>query len=119
VARLADGYIGGAVPAPMVAPSFDAVRAIWTEAGRAGSPRLVAVAYYAFDDIDQGRANVWGYYSSAGDQFAGLLTGNVSHGADGVKATIAAFDEIGADELIFNPAVSDPAEIDRLAEVVL
>jgi alkanesulfonate monooxygenase SsuD/methylene tetrahydromethanopterin reductase-like flavin-dependent oxidoreductase (luciferase family) len=119
VARLADGYIGGAVPASMVSPSFDAVRARWKDAGRTCAPRLVALAYYAFDDIDAGRANIQDYYSSAGEQFAGLMTGNISHGAGGVRATMKAFEEIGADELIFSPAVSDPAEIDRLAEVVL
>jgi alkanesulfonate monooxygenase SsuD/methylene tetrahydromethanopterin reductase-like flavin-dependent oxidoreductase (luciferase family) len=119
VARLADGYIGGAVPAPMVSPSFDAVRAKWKDAGRAGSPRLAAIAYYAFGDIDQGRANVWDYYKNAGDQMAGLLTDSVCHGVDGVRATMTAFEEIGADELIFSPAVTDPAEIDRLAEAVL
>jgi hypothetical protein len=43
------------------------------------------------------------------------MTGNISHGAGGVRATREAFEEIGADELIFSPAVSDPAEIDRLA----
>jgi hypothetical protein len=36
-----------------------------------------------------------------------------------VEATVKAFEEIGADELILGPTVSDPAEIDRLAEVVL
>lgn len=118
VARLAEGYIAGAVPASMVSPSFDGVRARWKEAGRAGSPRLVALAYYAFDDIDQARANVWHYYSGAGEQFAGLVTGHISHGADGVGTTMTAFEEIGADELIFLPTVSDRAEIDRLAEVV-
>jgi len=101
VARLVDGYIAGGIPAPMVAPSFDAVRAGWKDAGRAGSPRLVAVAYYTIGDIDKGRANVWDYYSSGGEQFAGLMTESISHGADGVKATMAAFEEIGADELIF------------------
>jgi alkanesulfonate monooxygenase SsuD/methylene tetrahydromethanopterin reductase-like flavin-dependent oxidoreductase (luciferase family) len=119
VARLADGYIAGGFPAPMISPSFDAVRARWKDAGRAGSPRLVAVAYYVIGDIDKGRANVWDYYSSAGEQFAGLMTGSISHRADGVKATAAAFEEIGADELIFAPAVSDPAEIDRLAQAAL
>jgi hypothetical protein len=36
--------IGGAVPASMVFPSFDAVRARWKDAGRTGAPRLVALA---------------------------------------------------------------------------
>jgi len=110
--------VGPAYPAVLLAKEA-ANRARWKDAGRTGAPRLVALAYYAFDDIDAGRANIHDYCSSAGEQFAGLMTGNISHGADGVRATMKAFEEIGADELIFSPAVSDPAEIGRLAEAVL
>lgn len=50
-----EGYIGGSVPAPMVAPSYDAARDAWCRAGRDGSPRLVALVYYALGDGEQGR----------------------------------------------------------------
>ncbi|MFI6340491.1 LLM class flavin-dependent oxidoreductase [Streptomyces sp. NPDC050535] len=119
VARSADGYIAGSVPASMVKPAFDGVRAAWVAAGREGSPRLVAIAYYAFADADAGRANVHDYYSSAGADIAAFISSGVSVGAEAVKATVASFEEIGADELILNPVISDVDEISRLAEVVL
>ena len=50
----------------MVAPLFDGTRAVWDEAGREGPPRLVAIAYFALGDPEQGRGNVWDYYSISG-----------------------------------------------------
>ena len=117
-AKWGTGYIGGSVPAPMVAPSFEAYRAAWAEAGRAGEPRLVALAYFALGDGDKGRANVHDYYSVAGE-FADLVSGNVSVDADKVKETVASFEAIGATDLIFNPGVGDLDEIARLADIVL
>src|SRR5688572_29052149 len=40
------GYIAASVPAPMAASGFESARAAWQEAGKAGEPRLVAVAYF-------------------------------------------------------------------------
>ena len=36
-----------------------------------------------------------------------------------IKEVIAAFAEIGLDELILDPTVSDPAQVEMLAEVAL
>src|SRR5437588_473036 len=63
MAKWGQGYVGGSMPASMVAQAFDGARAAWKDAGREGAPRLVAVAYFAFADGDQGRANVHDYYS--------------------------------------------------------
>lgn len=119
VARAGDGCVGATVPAPMVAPVFESVRAAWREAGREGSPRLVAIAYFAFGDIDAARANVYDYYIALGDETADLGAAGVSAGADAVRATIDSFAEIGADELIFHPALDGLDEMARLAEVAL
>jgi putative N-acetylmannosamine-6-phosphate epimerase len=48
-----------------------------------------------------------------------VITEGVAAGPAQVKETVAAFADIGADELIFNPAVGDPEEITRLADIVL
>jgi alkanesulfonate monooxygenase SsuD/methylene tetrahydromethanopterin reductase-like flavin-dependent oxidoreductase (luciferase family) len=119
VARWGTGYIGLSLPAPMVAPAFEATRTAWAEAGREGSPRLVAIAYFALGDTGQGQANVWDYYSISGDEVANLVTGAMAAGPGLVKETVAAFADIGADELILNPGVGDLEEITRLADIVL
>jgi hypothetical protein len=49
---------------------------------------------------------------------AGAMTGGLSADAAGVRATVAAWAELGADELIFNPALDDTGEVTRLADIV-
>jgi alkanesulfonate monooxygenase SsuD/methylene tetrahydromethanopterin reductase-like flavin-dependent oxidoreductase (luciferase family) len=119
MARWGIGYVGASLPTAMVAPTFDAARAAWAEAGRERSPHLVAIAYFALRDTEQGRSNVWDYYSISGDEVARLITGAVAAGPGPVKDTVAAFADIGADELILNPTVGDLEEITRLADLVL
>jgi alkanesulfonate monooxygenase SsuD/methylene tetrahydromethanopterin reductase-like flavin-dependent oxidoreductase (luciferase family) len=119
VARWGEGYIGASLPASMVAPAFQGAVTAWKTAGRVGTPRLVAIAYYALGDIDKGRSNVCDYYSSAGDEVVRLITGGVLAGPIGVKAGLKEFAEIGADEVILNPTLDDLDEIERLADVVL
>jgi alkanesulfonate monooxygenase SsuD/methylene tetrahydromethanopterin reductase-like flavin-dependent oxidoreductase (luciferase family) len=119
VARWGIGYVGASVPAPVVEQAFEAARAAWARARRGGSPYLVAIAYFALGDTDQGHSNLWDYYSISGHAVARLITGGVAAGPAEVKETVAAFADIGADELILNPTVGDPEEITRLAEIVL
>jgi hypothetical protein len=84
-----------------------------------GHPYLVAVAYFALGDTEQGQANVWDYYNISGDEIARLITNGVAAGPARVRDTVAAFADIGADELILNPTVGDLEEITRLADIVL
>ncbi|MTD59015.1 LLM class flavin-dependent oxidoreductase [Amycolatopsis pithecellobii] len=116
MARWGIGYIGGAGPAAMLAPVFEQARAAWTEAGREGSPRLVAIAYFTLGDPDSGRANILDFY--AGSDFAELSVQAASFSPDAIKTIVAQWEEVGADELILFPWTPDLAEIDRLAEVV-
>ena len=118
VARWGEGYIGGSVPAPMVAPSFDAARDAWSRAGRDGSPRLVALVYYALGDGEQGRKNVHDYYSGFGD-FANLVASGVCDTPEKVREAISSFGDIGADDIILNTATDDVDDVKRLADIVL
>jgi alkanesulfonate monooxygenase SsuD/methylene tetrahydromethanopterin reductase-like flavin-dependent oxidoreductase (luciferase family) len=118
VARWGVGYVGAPVPPSRVAPAFDAARAAWATAGREGSPYLAAVAHFALGDTEWGRANVWDYYHITGAKGAARIAKEVATGPGEVKDTVAAFADIGADELIFLPTVGDPEEITRLADIV-
>ncbi|HEY6493935.1 MAG TPA: LLM class flavin-dependent oxidoreductase [Trebonia sp.] len=119
MARWGQGYIGASFPAAMVAGSFDAARDAWKKAGREGSPRLVAIAYYAFGDPEKGRANIYDYYSVGGDEIATMVSSGVHDSTQSLKEVVNAYEDLGADELIFNPALDDINEVSRLAEVVL
>jgi alkanesulfonate monooxygenase SsuD/methylene tetrahydromethanopterin reductase-like flavin-dependent oxidoreductase (luciferase family) len=118
MARWGEGYIGGSMPAPMIAPTFDAARDAWQRAGREGSPWLVALAYYALGDSDAGKRNVYDYYSVSGE-LANVAAGAVCDSAATVRAAISSFADIGADEIIFNTGTDDQQDIARLAEIVI
>jgi alkanesulfonate monooxygenase SsuD/methylene tetrahydromethanopterin reductase-like flavin-dependent oxidoreductase (luciferase family) len=119
MAREGAGYIGGTLPAAMVAEAFDGAKAAWRDAGRSGSPWLVAVAYFALSEVDKGRAGVRDYYSFLGNDMANGAGAGVHGSPDTVKTAVTAFAEIGADELILAPTIDDVDEVTRLAEVVL
>ena len=119
MARWGQGYIGATFPPEVVADHFDAARDAWRKAGREGSPRLVAVAYFALDDTDESRGNIYDYYSNFGDEAAKAIAAGVRCGARAVKDAVSAFADLGADELIFSPARADLGEVSWLAEAVL
>jgi alkanesulfonate monooxygenase SsuD/methylene tetrahydromethanopterin reductase-like flavin-dependent oxidoreductase (luciferase family) len=119
MARWGEGYIGGSLPPPAVAPTFDAARDAWQRAGREGSPWLVALSYFALGDPEAGKANIYDYYIGAGEEFATMIAGAVCTTPAELKAVLSAYGDLGADEIMFNSATDDPDEIARLADVVL
>jgi alkanesulfonate monooxygenase SsuD/methylene tetrahydromethanopterin reductase-like flavin-dependent oxidoreductase (luciferase family) len=119
ITKWGEGYVAGALPADMVAPMFESARQAWRDAGRDGSPRLVAIGHFAFGDVSAARRNVSNYYQATGAEFAEAQATRVSVGRDGVKSAVATFEALGADELILHPAVPVLDEIEALAKAVL
>jgi alkanesulfonate monooxygenase SsuD/methylene tetrahydromethanopterin reductase-like flavin-dependent oxidoreductase (luciferase family) len=118
MARWGEGYISPSVPASMVGPMFDGARAAWQEAGREGSPRLVGVSYVTLGDKDLGRSNIQDYYSVS-PQFVDVVLSGISDTAEKVRDTMKQYEDLGADEVIFNVGTDDLSEVAKLAEVVL
>ncbi|WP_225625877.1 LLM class flavin-dependent oxidoreductase [Streptomyces werraensis] len=120
-AREGEGFIGPSVPAPMAGPSFDAARAAWSAAGRTSPPRLVALAYFGFGDVERSRAAVQDFYAShtltAG--LAETVAGGVAVGAAEIRHTVAAYQDMGVDDLIFLPSADDLDALTQLADCVL
>lgn len=118
MAKWGVGYVGGSVPPGMVAGAFEQARAAWREAGREGEPRLVAITYFALGEPDTGREKVRDYYSTIGDG-ADFIASGVRTTPEAVRDAVKDFADIGADELIFNPATDELDDIARLADLVL
>jgi alkanesulfonate monooxygenase SsuD/methylene tetrahydromethanopterin reductase-like flavin-dependent oxidoreductase (luciferase family) len=118
MAKWGAGYIVPGLPAADAAGFFEQARTAWREAGRTEEQRLVAGAYFALGDPDQGRANVLDYYTGMGD-YADLAASRLSGDADAVRATIAAFAAIGTTQLMLVPATDDLDDIERLADIAL
>jgi hypothetical protein len=73
----------------------------------------------AIGDVERARMNIYDYYSVAGEDRATATAEGVSGGPDAIRTTVAAFRDLGADELILNPGTDDLDEVSRIAEVVL
>lgn len=118
VARWGDGFLAAAPPA-WAAGLFDTARSFWRQYDRAGRPRIVAqlnVALGPDDVIDDARSAMHAYYAFTGTpdrMAAGLLTTPAA-----VRAAMAAFADLGADEVILYCHALDPDQVARLADVV-
>jgi alkanesulfonate monooxygenase SsuD/methylene tetrahydromethanopterin reductase-like flavin-dependent oxidoreductase (luciferase family) len=114
------GWTAGGVPPQMVAPFVERVRAAWRDAGREGAPRIVALNYFGLGDTeDQSRGYLLDYYGFLGPEMAAMIAGSAHRSPESIKEAIAAFREAGVDELILDPTVSDPAQVDLLAKAAL
>lgn len=119
VARWGDGFLGAALPPAYMDRMFRDVETAWEKYGREGRPKLVAqasVALGAPSVVADARANLLRYYEFTGRaeyMAEGLLTT-----PDAIRAAVAGYAGIGADEVILYCWAADPDQVARLAEAV-
>jgi alkanesulfonate monooxygenase SsuD/methylene tetrahydromethanopterin reductase-like flavin-dependent oxidoreductase (luciferase family) len=114
------GWTAGGLPPEAAAPLVERVRAAWREAGREGTPRIVALTYFSLGDTEEAsRAYLLDYYAPMGRETAEMIAGSAHRSPEAVKEVIAGFAEIGVDELVLDPTVGDPGQVDLLAEAAL
>jgi len=95
------------------------VRDAWRDAGREGAPRILALNYFSLGDTEErSRAYLRDYYGIFGPETAEMIAGSAHRSPEAIRDAIAAFEAAGVDELILDPTVPDPAQVDLLAEVV-
>lgn len=114
------GWTAGGLPPQAVAPLVDKVRSAWSESGRDGEARVVALAYFSMGDTEEeSRRYLLDYYNPMGSEIAEMIAGSALRSADAISGAVEAFAQVGVDELILDPTVSDPDQVDALAGVVL
>lgn len=118
MARWGVGYIAPSAHAQYAEAGFNAARAAWHAEGRDGEPRLTALAYFVLGDADEGRRDVYDYYSVLGEDLAKSVTDQVLTTPDEIRRAIADCSDLGADQVILNPTRSDLSEVHRLADVI-
>ncbi len=120
VCEFGSGWTAGGLPPDVVAPLAEKVQAAWANAGRQGRAKIVALAYYSLGDTtDESRAYLLDYYSPMGAEVAEMVAGSALRSPEAITGAVDAFREAGVDELILDPTVHDPGQVDLLAEVVL
>jgi len=112
------GWIAGGAAPEQVKPMIDRIRREWHDAGREGEPRFAALAYFGLSDEETSKRSLRTYYAFVGD-FAEMIANGALRTPQAVRDAVKAFEEVGLDELIFDPTVPDLREVDRLADAVL
>ncbi|TDD31396.1 LLM class flavin-dependent oxidoreductase [Actinomadura sp. KC06] len=120
IAARGAGWIAGDATVEDVQEFAPGLRKAWSEAGREGSPRLVASVMYALGPrARRSLADAIGpYYSFAGPEYAEYGVSQAYHSADQIRAAVDAFARIGCDELIFTGNDPDPDQVDLLADAI-
>ncbi len=111
------GWSAGGVPPEMASDFIDAVRTAWGEAGRAGSPRITALNYLALGDTEEAsRSALVDYYAPMGDM-AEVIASGILRTPEAIEERIDGFAALDVDEFFLDATVSDPGQVDLLAEV--
>ena len=113
------GWTAGGAPPEYVAPMVEKVKTAWKEAGRDGTPRIVALAYFSLGDTEEdSRRYLLDYYQPMGSDTAEMIAGSALRSPEAIRGAVDAFAQVGVDEFILDPTVSDPGQVDLLTEVV-
>jgi len=118
VVEFGAGWTAGGAPLDVTKGMIDRIRTAWDAAGRSGRPRFVALAYFGLGDtLERSRDYLLDYYAPMGEM-AGMIAASALRSPDAIRDAVAAFADIGIDELLLDPTVADPDQVDRLAAVV-
>jgi alkanesulfonate monooxygenase SsuD/methylene tetrahydromethanopterin reductase-like flavin-dependent oxidoreductase (luciferase family) len=118
VAKFGDGWIQGATGFEQFAELAPKARTAWSEAGRSGEARTLAIAYYSLGERaeENARKDLGHYYAWLGEEVAGFIIAGAATDADAVRQQIDGYREAGCDELTFFPCSAEIDQIDLLAE---
>ena len=117
MARTADGYVHGGGPPRAFAGAAAKAWAAWRDLERPGRPQLWGQGYFALGDAGAGGDYLRDYYAFTGPFAEKIATGNLTSG-QAVKDFVRGYKDAGCDHLVLLPTVSDPAQLDRLADVL-
>lgn len=121
VVRFGDGWtMGGGSPDDFKRLSGE-VKQAWSDAGRDGTPRLMALCYFALGDGASHAASsyIGDYYSFLGAEIAGMIADGAVTDEGTAQGYRDAFADAGADELIYFPCSTDLGQVDMLADALL
>jgi alkanesulfonate monooxygenase SsuD/methylene tetrahydromethanopterin reductase-like flavin-dependent oxidoreductase (luciferase family) len=116
--KYGEGWAGGGGGPAMAAPMIEKVRRTWQEAGREGEPRISALVYFGFGDDDASRASLRHYYGFLGD-WAEAVAESAIRTPEAAKSIVQDFAGVGVTELVFDPTLAAPDQVERLADAVL
>ncbi|MEV6827016.1 LLM class flavin-dependent oxidoreductase [Amycolatopsis sp. NPDC051102] len=119
VARFADGLLC-ATSLAAAGRQFEYVEASWARAGRPGRPRLVGQLTTALgpeSTVEEAREQILAYYAFD-PALAAATAGRLLTTPAAIRAAVAEFTGLGADEVVCYCWSPDTDQVDRLADVL-
>jgi alkanesulfonate monooxygenase SsuD/methylene tetrahydromethanopterin reductase-like flavin-dependent oxidoreductase (luciferase family) len=118
-ARHGDGWTMGGGPPESFSEALSKLREAWEAEGRAGTPRTATLSYFALGDgaEEAARSALGDYYGFLGE-YAEMVIGSAVKDEAAIRDRVAAFEEVGCDEIIFFPTSPDPGQVDLLARAI-
>jgi alkanesulfonate monooxygenase SsuD/methylene tetrahydromethanopterin reductase-like flavin-dependent oxidoreductase (luciferase family) len=118
-AKYGAGWIQGGGGPDALAESLPKLDAAWSDAGRDGEPRRMALAYFSLGDDAEAQAQhgLGSYYAFLGP-YTEMIVNSALKTPDAIKQAVAAYEGHGCDELLLFPASGDPAQVDLLHEAL-
>ena len=116
-ARYCEGWIAGGGDPDQFAGGLEKLRAAWSEAGREGDPRAMALAYFSLGADGRRHADAYlkDYYAWLGDDVAAMIADSAAADEEGVQRTLSNLEQAGCDEVILFPCSSEPEQVELLA----
>ncbi len=119
VVEFAEGWTAGGLPPDAVADMAQKVQSAWSRAGRGGRAKIVALAYFSLGDtVEESRGYLLDYYQPMGNEIAEMVAGSALRSPESIRGAMEAYAAAGVDELILDPTVSNPDQVELLAEIV-
>ncbi|WP_063804224.1 LLM class flavin-dependent oxidoreductase [Streptomyces roseifaciens] len=120
VVRWGDGWTAPGLEPEAVLPFAARVRRAWSEGGRSGAPRIVALARFALgEDVErESAAFVRDYFSVLGAE-AEEFVAKTPRTPDRIRRVVAALADGGVNEVVMHPTAAALSQVDRLADVLL
>ena len=119
-ARAGDGWTAGVGTADQFAQGLDVLRSAWRRHGRAGRPRVLAMAYFALgaNAREAAERDLLHYYGWLGAELCAQIASLALTDARSVGEWLAAYAEAGAGEALLVPTSPELEQVDLLADAV-
>jgi alkanesulfonate monooxygenase SsuD/methylene tetrahydromethanopterin reductase-like flavin-dependent oxidoreductase (luciferase family) len=116
----ADGWTAPGLDPELILPLAERVRTSWTQAGRDGLPRLVALLRFSLgDDVaEESSAFVRNYFAILGDNSESFVEKTPRTPAH-IRDQVCVLADAGVSEVIFHPTAARLSQVDRLADILL
>jgi alkanesulfonate monooxygenase SsuD/methylene tetrahydromethanopterin reductase-like flavin-dependent oxidoreductase (luciferase family) len=108
--------MGGGTPDQM-REGREALDSAWSEAGRDGRAKASVLTYFCLgpNAKETASAYIHAYYDPLGEEIAHMIADSVALDEETIAGYAQAYEDAGADEVVFFPCSTDPGQVEALA----